>query len=260
MFLHRLLPLVMPSSPSAPSTSVIIPTYNESSTISATISTIRSHASTRFEIIVVDGHSRDSTCHLARRAGATTVLSVRGGRSAQLNAGAARATAPTLLFLHADTAVPQRFDAEIAATLANPRVVAGAFRLRIASDIFGIRFVETIANWRARWLQRPYGDQGLFMTKERFAQVDGYPDMPFLDDYVMVGKIARWGRIGVSNAVVTTSGRRWETLGVVQTTIMNQLVIGAYHLGVPVERLRNWYRSALQRAVTKTEARRGKVR
>lgn len=178
---------------------------------------------------------------------------MRGGRAAQLNAGAARAAAPTLLFLHADTIVPPSFDAEIETTLAAPRVVAGAFSLKINSNIFGIRVVERVANWRARWLQRPYGDQGLFMTQERFREVGGYPNLQFLDDYVMVRNVARKGRIGISPAPALTSARRWETLGVVRTTLMNQIIIGAYHLGVPVGRLRNWYRRALVRAVARRE-------
>lgn len=234
------------SASASPSTSVIIPTYNEASAIGSTVSAVRSRAFRRAEIIVVDGHSLDATVRLARAAGAT-VLSVRGGRAAQLNAGAAQAAAPTLLFLHADTVVPACFDAEIATALSVPRVVAGAFSLRIDSDMFGIRVVERVANWRARWFQRPYGDQGLFMTQERFREIGGYPDLPFLDDYVMVRNVARKGRIGISPAPVLTSARRWETLGVVRTTFMNQIVIGAYHLGVPVERLRDWYRQTLVR-------------
>lgn len=231
-------------------TSVIIPTYNESATIVSTIAALHARSRSHCQIIVADGHSADNTRSLARGAGAT-VLSVPGGRAAQLNAGAARAAADTLLFLHADTTVPQAFDAHIVHALAQERALAGAFSLCIDSDLFGIRVVEKIVNMRARWLQRPYGDQGLFMAKHDFRGVGGYPLLSFLDDYVMVRKIAKKGRIVISPVAVTTSGRRWETLGVFPTTLINQLIIGAYHVGVPVTRLKAWYRGTLQRAVAR---------
>jgi len=242
--------LRLPMAPAGPSTTVVIPTYNEQESIAATITLIRERASTTAEIIVVDGHSHDATVREARRAGAT-VLTRHGGRAAQLNAGAAVAKGSTLLFLHADTAVPPYFDAEMSRTLAPPCVVAGAFRLRIDSKIRGIGVVEAVANWRATFLRRPYGDQGLFMSSDRFAEVGGYPNMPFLEDYEMVRRVKRRGRIAVARVPVVTSARRWETLGVVRTTVMNQIVIGAYHLGYPVEKLASWYRGALVRARAK---------
>lgn len=230
-----------------PETSVIIPTFNEAHRLEATICQIKSRANQPYEVIIADGFSSDSTVRVARRCG-VKVIQVRGGRSSQLNAGANVARSLRLLFLHADTVVPEAFDSDIAHVLAGHKVVAGSFRLGIDSHARGVRIVEAVANWRSQLLQRPYGDQGLFLTRQQFGLVGGYPALPFLDDYEMVKRIARHGRIGISRKKVVTSGRRWEVLGVVRTTLMNQIVLCAYHLGVPPEKLRTWYRSALNRA------------
>lgn len=235
------------TSSDTPTTTVIIPTYNEDKIVEATISVIKERSSHSAEIIVADGFSTDKTVSVARSSGAK-VLKVRGSRAAQLNEAAKHSQAEYLLFIHADTAVPNGFDLEIQRSLAQHNIVAGAFRLSINSNLFGIKFVAAVANWRSGFLQRPYGDQGLFVKRQQFEEIGGYPDMPFLDDYEMTRRIARRGRIIISRKVVVTSGRRWEALGVVRTTIMNQLIICGYHLGVPVSRLHRWYRGALTRA------------
>lgn len=97
-------------------------------------------------------------------------------------------------------------------------------------------------------MRTPYGDQGLFMSKENFERIGGFKRMPFLEDYDIVRRIGREGTIGIAKSPVLTSGRRWERLGVVRTTILNQLVIAGYHLGFPVEHLRAWYRGVLIQA------------
>lgn len=230
-----------------PAVSIVIPTLNEECNIARTLDSIRSGACQPVEIIVVDGGSNDCTRALAKRGGATVLL-VTGGRAAQLNAGGHRATGERILFMHADTRVPPCFDHDMQGVLAQPRVIAGAFRLAIEGDLWGIRTVERFANLRARILKLPYGDQGLFLNKTQFVAVGGYPDMPFMEDYVMTRRLARRGALRIAPSAVTTSARRWEMLGVVRTTMMNQIVICAYHLGFPVPRLRAWYRGVLVRA------------
>lgn len=232
----------------APELSVIIPTYNEEDNIGTTIMAIHRHKSRRVEVIVTDGFSTDDTRKRARRAGAATVMKVRGGRALQLNAGAANARSSRILFLHADTIVPRSFDTEIVQTLKKPGVVAGAFRLCINSNIRGVRIVERFANWRSSFLQRPYGDQGIFLARSTFEAIGRFPAMTFLDDYEIIRRLSKRGRISISSVPVRTSGRRWELLGVVPTTILNQFIIAAYHCGIPVNTLRDIYRGVLVRA------------
>lgn len=239
------------SSGEEPSTTIVIPTYNEAANIAATIRSIHDRKKRKVEVIVVDGFSTDDTRRKARRAGAAFAIKVRGGRAAQLNAGAAKARANRLLFLHADTTVPSSFDDEIARTLEQPDVVGGAFRLSIKSKLRGIRVIEHVANWRASFLQRPYGDQGLFLSASTFRQVGKFPIMPFMEDYEIVCRLSKIGRIGISRQSVITSARRWETLGVGRTTLINQFIIAAYHCGVPIDNLCNFYRGVLRRASKK---------
>jgi uncharacterized protein len=227
------------------SVSVIIPTRNEAQCIAQTVSSARSRAgaSQQLEILVVDGGSTDGTVDAARNAGAN-VLVVPGGRAAQLNAGATAAAGFTLFFLHADATPPQDYCETLRSILEMPGTVAGAFRLRVASNLFGIRMVQGIANIRASYLQLPYGDQGLFIKRSTFHAVGGYPELPFMDDYAMSRKLSRLGRIQIADEVVEASGRRWETLGVLPTTVINQLIIVGYRIGIPVTTLQSWYYGA----------------
>lgn len=235
------------SSPVKPQTTVIIPTFNEAENITTTIAAVQSNSHAPVQVIVADGFSTDATVRLARRAGAQTIR-VHGGRAAQMNAAAAKARTQRLLFLHADTSVSSAFDTEIARILNTPGVSAGAFRLVIDSSNPALRVVERVANWRASILKRPYGDQGLFFTQKSFSFIGGFPRLPFLEDYEIVRRIPKAGRLEISQIPVHTSARRWEALGVIKTTILNQIIIIGYHCGIPVERLHKWYRGALLRA------------
>lgn len=235
------------STPSKPQTTVIIPTYNEAEHITRTISAVQSNSHTPVEVIVADGFSSDATVRLARRAGAQTIR-VHGGRAAQMNAAVTKARTQRLLFLHADTLVSSAFDTEIAHILNKPGVIAGAFRLVIDSSNPALRVIERVANWRASLLKRPYGDQGLFFTRKAFADIGGFPQLPILEDYEIVRRVGKVGRLEISQIPIYTSARRWETLGVIQTSILNQMIIVGYHCGVSVERLRKWYRGGLLRA------------
>lgn len=102
------------------------------------------------------------------------------------------------------------------------------------------------ANARAKLLGRPYGDQGLFFDRTLFERIGGFANLPFMEDYEMASRLARHGeRFRIANTAVTTSARRWDTLGIVPTTLLNQCIIIAYHCGTPVHKLHSWYRGAL---------------
>jgi hypothetical protein len=114
--------------------------------------------------------------------------------------------------------------------------------LRIDSDAKGLRFIERVANRRARHLQAPYGDQGIFVAKTLFEEIGGYPDMPIMEDFELIRRLRRKGKIAILNQYVKTSARRWRNLGIFKTWLINQIIIAAYLLGVPPERLARWYR------------------
>ncbi|MCP4626796.1 MAG: DUF2064 domain-containing protein [bacterium] len=218
--------------------SVIIPTLNEAEVIEPTIFNLKKYQHT--EIIVVDGGSRDQTVDLARSMGAR-VLTSAPSKAAQMNVGAAHAAGDVLLFLHADTILPENFENRVLAALARQDIRAGAFSLGIASGASGLRFIERAANWRSRFLQMPYGDQALFVTRQLFHEIGGYPDYPIMEDFEFVRKLKKKGKIAILPESVQTSPRRWLNLGILKSWLLNQLIVIAYYLGISPQRLARWY-------------------
>ncbi|MEN8134049.1 MAG: TIGR04283 family arsenosugar biosynthesis glycosyltransferase [Thermodesulfobacteriota bacterium] len=225
--------------PKTSNISVIIPTLNEADNLGATLEPIQNIIG--IEIIVADGGSSDATISIAEAAGARVITS-RPGRSYQQNSGAAAATGEILLFLHADTLLPARFVQLIRTCLKQDTVAAGAFSLSINMAGVAIKFIETMANCRAKLLQLPYGDQALFMTRENFSKTGGFPEIEIMEDFVLVSRLRKIGRIETLPETVRTSGRRWQKLGVFRTTLINQAIIIGYLLGRSPTSLANWYR------------------
>lgn len=219
--------------------SIVIPTLNEAHSLEEILQTLNRQAG--IEVIVADGGSGDETLTVARRMGAIA-LGCDRGRAHQMNAGAQLATADRLLFLHADTRLPADFFTTIEQILARSNVVAGAFRLGIDGAEIGLRIVEWGVNWRSRLLQLPYGDQALFLHKEIFWRLGGFPDLPMMEDFEMVRRLRRLGQIAIAPAAVSTSARRWQKLGILKATLINQIAIAAYLLKISPDRIARWYR------------------
>lgn len=219
--------------------SIIIPTLNEAENIKAALASTQ--ASTSVEVIVADGGSKDETVNIAKSLGIKVILPT-AGRAKQMNAGALAASGDILLFLHADTRLPPEFDCMVRTALAQPGIVAGAFALRIDAELANLRVVEWGVNVRSRFLQMPYGDQAIFLTKEIFNYIGGFPELPIMEDFELMRRLRRMGKITLIPVPVVTSPRRWLQKGIWQTTLINQIVIVAYFLGVSPQRIRNWYR------------------
>ncbi|WP_265264456.1 TIGR04283 family arsenosugar biosynthesis glycosyltransferase [Spirulina subsalsa] len=222
--------------------SIIIPVFNEAPTIAQTLKTLISHADSHNppEIIVVDGGSEDETVSLARREGAT-VLSSPPGKAAQMNVGAAHALGEVLLFLHADTRLPEQYQSLIEGVL-HPPVIAGAFDLGIDGESPLLRWVEKLVKVRSRWCSLPYGDQAIFLKATTFQELGGFPPLPIMEDFELVRQLRKRGTIQIIPFPVITSARRWEKLGILKTTWINQGVVMGYFLGVSPHRLARWYR------------------
>lgn len=144
-----------------------------------------------------------------------------------------------LLFLHADTHLPEGFPQTVRATLADG-CVAGAFRLRIDGEHPGLRWVEWGANLRSRLLALPYGDQALFLPARRFYDMGGFADVPWMEDIEFVRRLRRTGRIAIAPTAVTTSARRWQSWGILRTTLIHQACLAGYLLGIPPRWLHRW--------------------
>jgi len=219
--------------------SIIIPTLNEAAHLPVTLK----HAadSQPAEIIVADGGSHDDTVRIAESGGATLVRSA-SGRARQMNAGAAAARGETLLFLHADTLLPANGCEVVIEAFRRARVVGGAFRLRIRDAFPGRWLVEATTNLRSRLRRLPYGDQALFVRRWAFDELGGFPDLPILEDYEFVRRLRSLGQLALLDAAVLTSGRRWQRLGLLRTTLINKLIILCYRCGVSPVELAAWYR------------------
>ncbi|MFC1885545.1 TIGR04283 family arsenosugar biosynthesis glycosyltransferase [Thermodesulfobacteriota bacterium] len=223
----------------SPSISIIIPALNEEAHIARTIQTIG--RGDQLEIIVVDGGSYDRTVRIAESLGARTVCG-SPPRSRQMNLGAGEASGDVLLFLHADTLLPKHFEALVLNGLNQSGLVAGAFELGIDSSAKTLRWVERLAIWRSRRLKMPYGDQAIFLTSKIFHKMGGFPDLPIMEDFELIRRLGKKGKIAILPAAVRTSPRRWENLGTFTVTLINQFVIAAYLLGVSPDTIDKWYR------------------
>ena len=219
--------------------SIIIPVLNEAAIIPSTLQRLQNNRD--LEIIVVDGGSNDNTVNIVREMG-LKVIAVSGGRATQMNAGANIAQGNILLFLHVDTQLPPNFSNLIKQTLKQPQVIAGAFELAIEGKKRSLRWIEVLVKMRSHLLSLPYGDQAIFITKQVFKDVGGFADLPIMEDFELIQRLKRQGKIAIAPAAVITSGRRWQKLGVWKTTLINQLVIAGYYLGIPPAKLSKFYR------------------
>ena len=220
--------------------SIIMPVLNEEARIPTQLAGLAGLSGVD-EIIVVDGGSVDHTPDLAAAAGCRLVTAPRG-RGTQMNAGAAAASGDILLFLHADVMLPVDAPLLIRRALADPTVVAGAFRTRTIAE--GRRTWATrwlgLADLRSRYTRFPYGDQALFVRRDAFQRVGGFPAQPLFEDLEISRRLWSVGRVQTLRAEVCVSGRRFLARPLSFAILMNVLPI-LYRLGVSPETLQRAY-------------------
>jgi len=257
--------------------SVVIPVLNERGSLPATIAALRACRGIA-EIIVADGGSTDGTVQwLQAQPDVVLVRSIRG-KGPQINVGAAAAFVPddsdisetagiaetgtietaasktaatsgpsnhVLLFLHADCIISQPAMDALHAALADPRLAGGGFYIRFAeSRPRSLRLVSWGINLRARLRGSATGDQGIFVRRDVFQSIGGAPEWPLFEDVELVRRIKRAGKFTVIKTPVTVSGRRYIQHGVLRTALLIYSLRFAYWLGVPPQRLKNWFRDA----------------
>lgn len=237
--------------------SIIIPVWQEETineTIDSLIELARFDAQERkikLEIIIIDGDPAGSTIQRLWPKQPTLAeddtIAIRTaqapqGRGQQLNAGARLAQGEILLFLHADARLPAGALSTIAATLANRTIAAGAFDLAIDSPRWILKLIARVASWRSRLTRIPYGDQAIFIRRETFWAIGGYPQQPLMEDVALMQALKR-RRLGlqIQGDRVTVSARRWQREGWLYCTLRNWLLVSLYGLGVPPDRLVRWY-------------------
>lgn len=228
-----------------PTISVVIPTLDDEPLLESAL--VSATADENIERIVVAAGQSEASLRLAIKH-RCRVLTSPPGRARQMNAGARAAIGEVLLFLHADTRLPDGYAAEVHSTLATPGMIAGAFSLTIDARGWRYRLIEGGVAVRSRWRQMPYGDQALFLRRDVFETLNGFRDLPIMEDFDFIRRLRHRGRIVISPLSVQTSARRWQALGPLRTTWINQCVIAGYCLGVPCNRLAKWYRAEKTRA------------
>jgi rSAM/selenodomain-associated transferase 2 len=221
------------------SVSVIIPTLDEESCLAETLRLLRVHQP--HEIIIVDGGSTDGTRELARSAGADTVLEGPRGRALQMNQGAAHATGDVLLFLHADCSLEPGALEDSERRLAMRGIVAGCFRMAVPLSGLLYRSIEGCATARVRLSGIVYGDQGLFVRREVFERLGGFPPLRFMEDFFFSRRLRREGRIVVAPRRIFVSPRRWQRAGLVRQTLRNWVLTALAMAGVHPNRLARYY-------------------
>lgn len=223
-----------------PALSIVMPVLDEAGQIEATLAALAPLRRRGVELIVVDGGSQDGTVALAR-AEADAVLDAPRGRARQMNAGAAAARGEVLLFLHADTILPPEADRLALRAAAGGRDW-GRFDVRIAGRHPMLRVVAMLMNWRSRLTGIATGDQAIFVRRELFQRIGGFPDQPLMEDIELSRRLRRVSAPACLPARATTSGRRWESRGVWRTIFLMWRLRWRYWRGESAHRLAAAYR------------------
>jgi rSAM/selenodomain-associated transferase 2 len=222
---------------------VVIPALDEAANLARLLPDL-GRACPGAEVLVVDGGSRDETAEVvARHPGARLVPSARG-RARQMNAGARAAAGDVLLFLHADTWLPDGAAAAIEAALADPAVAGGRFDVRFDSGRRIMKMVAWFMNARSRATSICTGDQAIFVRRAAFETVGGYPDIPLMEDIELSRLLKARGRVAALRARVTTSARKWEREGPLRTIGLMWTLRLLHFAGVAPARLHRWYYGA----------------
>ena len=221
--------------------SIVVPVLNEAEGITATLQALQPLRRDGAELIVVDGGSTDAT--LVRCAGlADQLLSSARGRARQMNTGAQAATGTVLLFLHADTRLPDAALNQVRRALASGERDWGRFDVAIEGRSRLFPLIAWMMNWRSRLTGIATGDQAMFVRCASFDAVGGFADQPLMEDIELSRRLRRRGRPACLRARVVTSGRRWERDGVWRTVLLMWRLRLLYWLGVSPQRLAQAYR------------------
>ncbi|HEV3258214.1 MAG TPA: TIGR04283 family arsenosugar biosynthesis glycosyltransferase [Gemmataceae bacterium] len=219
------------------SVSVIIPTLNEEGCVAQTLRLLRQQGPR--EIIVVDGGSNDATCRMA--AGADILLHSLRGRALQMNLGAAHACGEVLLFLHADCSLQPGALAEAQRCLRLHGVAGGCFRMTVRARGPLYRLIDACASARVRLTGLAYGDQGLFVRRNVFEHLGGFPRLFLMEDLFFSRRLRRHGRVVVAPRRIFVSPRRWQRAGLVRQTLRNWGLTTLAACGVDPNRLARFY-------------------
>ena len=219
--------------------SIIIPTLNEGQSVKATLKPLQLLRLYGGEVIVADGGSSDNTKQSCEKLVDHWVEADKG-RANQMNAGACAAGKSVLLFLHADTILPDNF-VTLLKTFEATNFIWGRFDVRLSGEHKMFRVIAFMMNWRSRLTGISTGDQAIFVRKQYFHEVGGFPPQPLMEDIELSGKLKRLGKPYCINTPLVTDSRRWEKNGVWKTILLMWSMRLKYLFGVNASKLHKKY-------------------
>jgi rSAM/selenodomain-associated transferase 2 len=228
-----LFPACDACAPRARMISVIIPALNEARALPVTLRHLLAQPG-EFEVILVDGGSDDETVSLARAWDQVKVLSSDPGRAAQMNSGAAAANGDLLLFLHADTMLPDGAVAQLNGLEADATVEWGGFHQQFSGNTWALRMISRLHNWRCSLTGIFYGDQGMFVRSRLFNKVGGFPSELVMEDVIFSETLLQRAKPVFLPARVVTDSRKFEQMGPLRSFSRCLLILVCYQLRLPI--------------------------
>jgi rSAM/selenodomain-associated transferase 2 len=213
--------------------SVIIPTFNEEKALPETLRHLLGQLG-EFEVIVVDGGSVDRTEEIIRGEPRVRLLTAPQGRASQMNAGAQHATGDWLLFLHADTLLPEGALGRLNTLETDATVQAGGFLHRFSGTDWRLRMLSYFNNVRCRWSKIIYGDQAMFVRRTLFERLSGFPNESRLEDVLFSRKLVRIVTPVLLAPPVVTDSRKFVQMGIWRSVFRASLILLSIELGLPL--------------------------
>ena len=223
--------------------SIIIPSLNEAEHITQTLLKLQELRNQGHEVILCDGGSRDKTLQLAKNL-VDHILSTQAGRAKQMNAGSKLATGDILCFLHADTLIPADFANLITGTLSDSDRIWGRFDIRLSNTSLTYKVIAWFINKRSCISGVATGDQGIFIISNKFLKLNGYADIPIMEDIELSKRLLKISRpICITKSFLITSSRRWEKNGIIKTVLLMWRLRLGYFLGASPTKLAKAYKN-----------------
>ena len=221
--------------------SIVIPTYNESAIIRRTLVWLKITISSEDEIIVVDGSSEDNTMEIVKTFPVVKLITTKRGRAVQMNAGAKIANGEYILFLHADVLLNEDCISMLKNQIRENEIQWGWFPIKLDSPRFIFRVLETGANLRNRLTGTPLGDHAIFVKRDMFCKISGFPEIPIMEDLELTRKLNAISKGVEVKSPIKTSVRRFENSGIIRTFFRMWILRILYDLGISPEKIVRYY-------------------